>query len=68
MFLEIIQILWLTITGILKAFISAIWNNLGSILELVKIRDYFTPAGIIAFYIGVPTFVVSIILIFKKQW
>lgn len=36
-----------------------IWELAPSILELLKIRSYFTPAGIIALQIGVPTFVIT---------
>ena len=36
-----------------------IWELAPSILDLLKIRSYFTPAGIIALQIGVPTFVIT---------
>lgn len=39
---------------------KAVLDNLPALLELKKIMGYFTPLGMIAFYIGVPTIVVSI--------
>ena len=59
-FFEIISILWQTITGILGAFATAIWNNLPEILKLKQIVGYFTPAGVIGLYLGVPTIVVTV--------
>lgn len=48
-------------------FTSLVWNNLGTILELRKIASYFTPAGMIAVYLGVPVAAVSVtIFIIKK--
>ena len=43
----------------LKAFGTAIWDNLPAILEIKKVMGYFTPAGMIALYLGVPTIVIS---------
>ncbi len=59
-FIEIISVLWQTITGILGAIGTVIWNNLPEILQLKQIAGYFTPAGVIGLYLGVPTIVVTI--------
>ena len=59
-FIEIISVLWQTITGLLGAIATAIWNNLPEILQLKQIVGYFTPAGVIGLYLGVPTIVVTI--------
>ena len=67
MFLEIITTLLSTIISIIGGFITAIFNNFGNILELIKIHEYLTPAGIIGLCTGVPTFIVSIILILIRK-
>lgn len=56
-----------TVCELVKMFTSLVWNNLGTILELRKIASYFTPAGMIAVYLGVPVAAVSVtIFIIKK--
>ena len=42
------------------AFFKMLWDLLPSILEIKQFFDWFTPKGMIAAYIGVPIFVVSI--------
>lgn len=66
-FIEIITVLWQTFWGTLKAFGTAIWDNLPAILEIKKVMGYFTPAGMIALYLGVPLFVVSLALFIVKK-
>ncbi len=66
-FIEIITVLWQAFWGILKAFGTAIWDNLPTILEIKKMMGYFTPAGIVALYLGVPLFVVSLALFIIKR-
>lgn len=60
---QILQVCWATI----KCFATAIWENIGTILELKKIFGYFTPAGMIALCIGVPTVVVSAVFFIVKK-
>lgn len=60
MFFEILSILGKTIWGLLSALFSVIWNNLPEILEIKKVLEYFTPAGAVAIYLGVPTLVVIV--------
>ena len=60
-FIEIITVLWQAFWGMLKAFGTAIWDNLPAILEIKKVMGYFTPAGMIALCLGVPTIVISIL-------
>ena len=62
-FIEIITVLWQAFWGMLKAFGTAIWDNLPAILEIKKVTGYFTPAGMIALYLGVPTIVISILFL-----
>ena len=66
-FIEIISVLWQTITGILGAFATAIWNNLPEIMQLKQIAGYFTPAGVIGLYLGVPTVLVSVAIALIKR-
>ena len=51
----------------LKAFGTAIWDNLPAILEIKKVMGYFTPAGMIALYLGVPTIVVTLVFFVCKK-
>lgn len=66
-FIEIITVLWQAFWGMLKAFGTAIWDNLPAILEFKKVMGYFTPAGMIALYLGVPTIVISILFLAVRQ-
>lgn len=66
-FIEIVTVLWQAFWGMLKAFGTAIWDNLPAILEIKKVMGYFTPAGMIALYLGVPLFVVSLALFIVKK-
>ena len=66
-FIEIITVLWQAFWGTMKAFGTAIWDNLPAILEIKKVMGYFTPAGMIALYLVVPLFVVSLALFIVKK-
>ena len=59
----IFQTIWLTLNGML----TAVWNCLPDIIQLNKLLGYFTPAGIVGLYLGVPTVVTTIaVFLFKK--
>lgn len=64
---EIITVLWQAFWGMLKAFGTAIWDNLPAILEIKKVMGYFTPAGMIALYLGVPTIVISVLFLVVRK-
>ena len=66
-FTEIVTVLWQAFWGMLKAFGTAIWDNLPAILEIKKVMGYFTPAGMIALYLGVPTIVISILFLAVRK-
>lgn len=66
-FIEIVTVLWQAFGGMLKAFGTAIWDNLPAILEIKKVMGYFTPAGIVALYLGVPTIVVTLVIFVCKK-
>ncbi len=59
-FIEVISTMWQIIWGLLSGIGKAVFDNLSALIELKKIMGYFTPLGMIALYIGVPTFVVSV--------
>ena len=59
-FIEVISTMWQIIWGLLSGIGKAVFDNLPALIELKKIMGYFTPLGMIALYIGVPTFVVSV--------
>ena len=65
--IEIITVLWQAFWEILKAFGTAIWDNLPAILEIKKVMGYFTPAGMIALYLGVPTIVIGILFLVVRK-
>ena len=66
-FIEINTVLWQAFWGMLKAFGTAIWENLPAILEIKKIAGFFTPAGMIALFLGVPTMAISIVIFIAKK-
>lgn len=66
-FIEVITIFWKTIWGMFTAIGTAIWENLPAILEIKKIAGYFTPAGMIALCLGVPTVVITLLLSIAKR-
>lgn len=66
-FIEIMTVLWQAFWGMLKAFGTALWDNLPAILEIKKVMGYFTPVGMIALYLGVPTIVISILVLAVKK-
>lgn len=59
-FIEVLTTMWQVVWGLLSGIGKAVFDNLPALLELKKIMGYFTPLGMIALYIGVPTIVVSI--------
>lgn len=58
--IEILSTMWNVIWGLLSGIGKAVFENLPALIELKKVMSYFTPLGMIALYIGVPTIVVSI--------
>ena len=66
-FIEIITVLWQAFWETMKAFGTTIWDNLPAILEFKKVMGYFTPAGMIALYLGVPTIVISVLFLVVRK-
>lgn len=65
-FFEILSVLWQTVSGLVSGFATAIWNNLPAILEIKKFMGYFTPVGMVALCLGVPTAVISAFVVCIK--
>lgn len=60
MFLNIITTLWQAFWGFFTGICTLIWNMLPEILQLRQIAAYLTPTGVIALWLGVPVFVVTV--------
>ena len=58
--IEILTTMWQVIWGLISGIGKAILKNLPALLEMKKVFGYFTPVGMIAIYLGVPTVVISI--------
>ena len=58
-FIEVMTVFWKAFWGFLSVIGSTIWENLPMLLEIKKIMGYFTPAGMVALYLGVPTIIVT---------
>ena len=66
-FIEVMTVFWQAFWGVLNVIGTVIWQNLPELLELKKIMGYFTPTGMIALYLGVPTIVITaLVWILKK--
>jgi hypothetical protein len=60
----LLQTIWLTFNGLA----TVIWNCLPEILQLNKLLGYFTPAGMVGLYLGVPTGVISVSVFIVKKF
>ena len=66
-FIEVMTVFWQVFWGFLNVIGTVIWQNLPELLELKKIMGYFTPTGMIALYLGVPTMVITaLVWVLKK--
>ena len=64
---EVLSIIWVTISTFFEGMFTMIFENLPLFMEMKQILGMFTPAGMIALYLGVPTIVVSVgITLIKK--
>ena len=66
-FIEVISVFWQVFWGFLNVIGTVIWQNLPELLEFKKIMGYFTPTGMVALYLGVPTIVITaLVWVIKK--
>ena len=57
---EVLSVIWVTISTFFEGMFTMIFENLPLFMEMKQILGMFTPAGMIALYLGVPTIVVSV--------
>lgn len=57
---EVLSVIWITISSLFEGMFSMIIENLPLFMEMKQVLGMFTPAGMIALYLGVPTIVVSV--------
>lgn len=64
---EVLSVIWITISSLFEGIFAMIIENLPLFMEMKQMLGMFTPAGMIALYLGVPTIVVSVgIALIKK--
>ncbi len=64
---EVLSVIWITISSLFEEIFAMIIENLPLFMEMKQVLGMFTPAGMIALYLGVPTIVVSVgIAVIKK--
>lgn len=57
---EILSVIWATISTLFDGMLTVVLENLPLFMEMKQVLGMFTPAGMIALYLGVPTIVVSV--------
>lgn len=57
---EVLSVIWITISSLFEGMVTMIIENLPLFMEMKQVLGMFTPAGMIALYLGVPTTVVSV--------
>lgn len=57
---DVLSVIWITISSLFEGMFSMIIENLPLFMEMKQVLGMFTPAGMIALYLGVPTIVVSV--------
>ena len=57
---EVLSVIWITISSLFEGMVTMIIENLPLFMEMKQVLGMFTPAGMIALYLGVPTIVVSV--------
>ena len=58
--MEVLGVVLESLGTILWAFVKMLWELLPTMLELKKVADLFTPVGMLAAYLGVPIFVITL--------
>lgn len=65
---EVLSVIWITISSLFEGMFSMIIENLPLFMEMKQVLGMFTPAGMIALYLGVPTIVVSVSIALVKKF
>lgn len=63
---EIVGTLFQVVWAMLKSFLMIIWGNLPELLQLKKVAGYFTPQGIVALWLGVPSIIITVCIFMIK--
>lgn len=66
--IEILSTMWQVVWGLISGIGKAILENLPALLEMKKVMGYFTPVGVVALYLGVPTVVITIAIKLIKKF
>lgn len=66
-FIDIFTVLWQVFWATLCGIGNAVYVLLPPVMQLNKLASYFTPTGMVALYLGVPTVLVSIIVRIAKS-
>lgn len=64
---EVISVIGIVVWEMVKCFFTIVVENLPLFLEMKQILGIFTPAGMIALYLGVPTIVVALAIKLVKK-
>ncbi|MCX4363125.1 hypothetical protein [Pumilibacter intestinalis] len=67
LFIEILTIFWQGFCQTLFGIFDAVYAMLPAAVQLNKLASYFTPTGMMALYLGVPTVLVTIICGIAKR-
>ena len=59
--MEVLGVVLESLGTILWSFVKMLWELLPTMLELKKVADLFTPVGMLAAYLGVPIFVITLL-------
>ncbi len=65
---EVISVIGTVIWEMIKCFFTIVVENLPLFLEMKQILGVFTPAGMIALYLGVPTIIVTLTIKMVKKF
>ena len=65
---EVLSVIWITISSLFEGMFSMIIENLPLFMEMKQVLGMFTPAGMIALYLGVPTIVVAVSIALVKKF
>jgi len=65
--IEILKVLAITIWECTKGILTVLWNCLPEFMKLKQVLGYFTPEGIVALWLGVPTFVITALVFLVKR-
>lgn len=65
--IEILSLLWQGFCQTLFGIFDAVYALLPTAMQLNKLASYFTPTGMVALYLGVPTVLVTIVFGIVKR-